>query len=110
MIHNAYTIFDRKALIFNTPFYAVNDGSAVRSFSDLVGDMNTQVGRHPADFVLYRCGVFDDSNGLFGAEVPLVHVVDATSLVPRQQSLPFDPRPLHRTGPNGEAVPFNDHE
>lgn len=90
MIHHAYTIYDRKALIYSPPFFAVADGAAVRMFQDLVGDTGTQVGRHPGDFVLFRAGQYDDSKGeLFS--ITLVHIVDALALVPRQHPLPFDP-------------------
>lgn len=99
MITNAYTIYDRKALIYSAPFFAVADGLAMRMFSDLVADSNTQVGRHPADFVLYRCGGYDDSNGLMSPATALQHIVDATALVRHQPSLPFDPP--RRTDANG---------
>lgn len=94
MIHNAYTVYDRKALIYSPPFFAVADGAAVRMFQDLAGDTNTQVGRHPGDFVLYRCGGYDDSNGSLLPVTALQHIVDALALVPRQGPLPFDPQPV----------------
>lgn len=94
MIHKAYTIYDRKALIYSPPFFAVADGAAVRMFQDLAGDTGTQVGRHPADFVLYRCGGYDDGNGSLLPVTALEHIVDAMALVPRQGPLPFDPQPV----------------
>lgn len=94
MIHHAFTIYDRKSLIYSPPFFAVADGVAVRIFGDLVVDQNTQVGRHPADFVLYRCGGYDDSNGSMLPVTALQHIVDAQALVPQQSSLPFDPQPV----------------
>lgn len=99
MIHHAFTIYDRKALIYSPPFFAVADGIAVRMFQDLVGDTGTQVGRHPADFVLYRCGAYDDSNGSMLPVTALQHIVDATALVPRQSPLPFDPQPASPARP-----------
>lgn len=90
MIYKAYTIHDRKALTYSPPFFQLQDGQAVRMLQDLVGDTGTQIGRHPADFVLYRIGTYDDSNGGMSATV-LEHVVDAIALVPRPTPLPFDP-------------------
>lgn len=83
MLLNAYSIFDTKALIFHAPFFFAQDGQAVRALSDLVADTNTQIGRHPADFVLYRVGDWDDQSGQLGGDRTRVHVVDAISLVPR---------------------------
>lgn len=88
---NAYAIYDRKTLAYFPPFYAVTDGAAVRSLADLVGDPNTNVGRHPNDYVLYNVGIFDDSKGALIAHSPIIHVIDAASLVRQlQHEIPFD--------------------
>ena len=110
MIVNGYTIYDRKALTYSPPFFAVADGAAVRMFTDLVGDQNTQVGRHPGDFVLYRCGGYDDSNGSLLPVTALQHIVDAMALVARPVPLPFDPQPGASARPSGNgALSPQDH-
>lgn len=86
---NAYTLFDNKALNYHAPFFMATDGAAVRALSDLVSDLNTNVGRHPSDFVLYYCGQYDDSNGQFWPELPLRHIMDAIALVKIQPELPM---------------------
>lgn len=86
----AYTVYDRKALQYHAPFFAVADGAAVRSFMDLANDLQTNVGRHPGDYVLYRCGAYNDLNGELLSVGALVHIADALSLV-RQQPTIFDP-------------------
>lgn len=58
-----YSIYDRKAEIFNTPFFCRNDSVALRSFEDLLKDDRTTVSQHPEDFVLYKLGQFNDENG-----------------------------------------------
>lgn len=81
MIINAYAIQDRKASVFNTPFFAVSHGVACRSFSDVANDPNTTIYRHAADFALYHIGTFDDASGrLLPAELP-AHVADASSFI-----------------------------
>lgn len=90
MLLNAYSIFDNKALQYHPPFYASTDAAAVRQVSDLVQDLNTQVGRHPSDFVLFCVGEWNDQNGGFTPALPLIHVVDAIALVkPSAPVLPF---------------------
>lgn len=94
---HAYCVYDRKGLIYNSPFFAVSDGSAARSFSDLANDMSTTVGRHPMDYVLFRVGTFDDGNAMLQPENP-VHIADANALVSPKAELPFT-----RSRANGEA-------
>lgn len=89
MLLRAYSIFDNKALQYNPPFYAATDGAAVRSLQDIVNDPNTSVGRHPADYILYCVGTWDDGKGRFEPMSPLLHVMDAISLVRIQKDLPF---------------------
>lgn len=84
---NAYTLYDNKALNYHAPFFMATDGAAVRALQDLVSDLNTNVGRHPGDYVLYFCGTYDDSNGQLWPEQPLRHVMDAIALVKVQGTL-----------------------
>lgn len=87
MLLRAYSIYDVKALQYHPPFFASTNGAAVRSVHDLVNDTNTSVGRHPADYVLYCVGEYDDSKGALRPFVPLEHVIDAVSLVRHQPSM-----------------------
>jgi hypothetical protein len=81
MIINAYSIYDVKALTYSNPFFAINDATAIRIVTDAASDPNTSLGRHPADFILYRVGTFDGSNSaLLGCD-PRDHVVDIVALL-----------------------------
>lgn len=91
MLLKAYTIYDCKALQYHSPWFAVSDGAAVRSFSDLANDPQTNIGRHPRDYSLWHCGVYDDNNGQFAPVIPLVHVCDAQALIAAQGELPLSP-------------------
>lgn len=111
MIIHAYTLYDRKALQYHQPFFAVSDGAAVRMLQDLVADSNTLPGRHPGDFVLYRCGAYDDSNGSLLPVSTLGHIIDASAVAPRATPLPFDPEPGAATRAAGIAeVPADQAE
>lgn len=99
MLLNAYTIYDRKALQYHPPFFASTDGAAIRMVSDLAADPNTSVGRHPEDYVLFRAGGYDDSNGKLFALAVLDHVADAASLLRLPSRLPlFDSPPASANG------------
>ena len=60
MIINVYTIFDVKAQFYNKPFYLANDSVAVRTFSDLANDPQTDVAKHPEDYILFALGTYND--------------------------------------------------
>ena len=94
----AFTIFDNKALQYHPPFFASTDGSAVRSLRDLVEDLNSTIGRHPTDYVLYCCGSYNDQNGHFESEMPLRHIMDAIALVKIQPHL------FNKAGNSGEGA------
>lgn len=81
MLVNAYSIYDRKALHYHPPFYSHTDAAAARSFADLANDPQTNIGRHPSDYVLYCVGQYDDAKGTLLPIQPLRHVADATALV-----------------------------
>lgn len=86
MTLNAYSIYDNKALVYHSPFFAPTDGAAMRMFADTVNDPNTTLSRHPADYSLHRVGQFDDSNGEIVAHMR-AHVVDALTLLKKQEPL-----------------------
>lgn len=81
MMLRAYSIFDTKALVYMQPFFTSTNGAAVRMLADTANDMNTTIGRHPADYVLYCIGHYDDQSGAMTPYSPLEHVVDAVALV-----------------------------
>lgn len=99
MVLRAYSIFDQKALQYHPPFFTSTDGAAVRSLLDLVSDVQTTIGRHPSDYVLYYVGDYDDQKGAMLPVSPLVHVVDAISLV-----APKSPLPLFSNGRDTDGV------
>jgi len=87
---NAYSIFDNKALVYQMPFFAPNDGHAVRAFGDIANSSDTLVGRHPGDFSLFHVGEYDDQNASLSGLSPLRHVIDAVALVRLQPAPMFD--------------------
>lgn len=88
----AYTIFDTKALTYSAPFYASTDGAATRIVKDAVSDPNTTLGRHPADYILYCVGSWDDTAGTFDPAAIRDHIIDLVALVPVPAPTPlFEP-------------------
>lgn len=102
MLVRCYSVYDRKTLAYHPPYYAPTDGSAVRSLSDAMQDPNTSFHRHPADYVLYYIGTFDDQSGQMMAQVPAQHVVDCITLVPP----PSSSSPLLDLADQDGTIPF----
>lgn len=92
---HGYSIYDRKALVYHSPFFAVADGAALRSFSDLANDADTTVGKHPSDYILFRVCTFDDATGELLPNAA-IHIADANALVRQQPDL-FRPNSNGRT-------------
>lgn len=67
MIINAYVIFDTKAEIYNKPFYFLNDKIALRAAQDLIDDPQTDVHKHPEDFMMFHIGTYEDETAHFKA-------------------------------------------
>lgn len=89
MILNAYTFYDIKTRYYSRPFFEVTDAAAVRILSDLVNDPSTQIGRHPADYVLYGIGQFDDQSGLLLQQSAVHHIADALTQLRDQPTPPL---------------------
>lgn len=70
MILHVMSVHDKAVRAFMQPFYARSIGEAIRSFTELANDPQTNVARHPSDFVLFDLGEFDDNSGLFISREP----------------------------------------
>lgn len=81
MIVNAYSIYDLKSLVFHNPFYAPTNGAALRIVQDVANDLNTSIGRHPQDYVLYRVGSYNDADGVYQTLDIREHVIDVAALI-----------------------------
>lgn len=62
-MHKFYSLYDTKVATFGNPFCALSDGAACRMVIDAAGDPNTMLHKHPADFILYFLGTFDEDTG-----------------------------------------------
>lgn len=86
MILKMCAVYDSATQMFGRPFFMVAHGQAIRSFRDEVmrNEANNDLNKHPADFTLYALGDFDDSTGLFTAEVApaqLIRGVDVINVI-----------------------------
>lgn len=90
----AYSIHDVCADAYGTPFFAMSDPVAARSFLALSDDPQSTLYQAPSDYTLYRIGYFDDSTGTIMSEPTPVFVVRASAKSTRVDPLDVvdDPR------------------
>ena len=58
-----FSVFDSKAKAFLQPFFCVNAGVAVRSFSQAAQDKQGDFHRFASDFTLFEIGSWDETQG-----------------------------------------------
>lgn len=70
MILQAYSVLDAKTGVFSPPFFTHHPANAIRMITDVASDLSTLIGRHPADYVLYQIGTWDDSTAHYEGQSP----------------------------------------
>ena len=63
MILQAYSVYDKLAKVFARPVYFTNDDVATRAVIDAIKTGEPEFAKHPEDYVFFRIGEFNDSNG-----------------------------------------------
>lgn len=72
MILQVFSVYDVKADLYGTPFFMPTRGQAIRAFSDLANDPQSQVSRYPDDFRLECIGSWTDDSGVLSSQSPVV--------------------------------------
>lgn len=60
MITKIYSILDTVAQVYSQPFYMINDGMAIRAFSNEANDEKSNVCKYPEQFQLMLIGELND--------------------------------------------------
>lgn len=67
----AYSVYDSKTMVFQTPWFMLSRGAALRGFADLVNDERSSVNKHPEDYSLFEIGKWKDDTGEFVPMTPV---------------------------------------
>ncbi len=67
---NIYTIYDTASGLYRFPMFVSSDGEALRSFSDAALNAESDIGKHPEDYTIFRNGSFNDVTGEILGEQP----------------------------------------
>lgn len=95
MIFKVFAIYDDKAKAYMQPFLLPENGQAKRAFFDAVNEPTSPIGRHAADYTLFRIGSYNDADGVLTPEVPHATIANGVQLLQREM---FENPPLK----NGE--------
>ena len=65
-----YSVYDVATETFMPPVYAKTEAEALRGFREASSAPDNQIGKHPADYSLFRIGEFTDHNADLRSEPP----------------------------------------
>ena len=69
MKHVILSIYDTATEAYMRPFTAQSEGQALRMFEDEVKRPDSEIGKHPEHYQLYKIGEFQDHNAEITSEV-----------------------------------------
>lgn len=81
-----YAIFDSAVSCYRQPFVMEADGAAVRAFTDICMNKDTDIAKHPTDFSLHRIGDYEDTTGELTGEPPFT-LAHATTIVAKSRQM-----------------------
>jgi len=74
MIKHVYSVYDNKCEFHKFTFAQRTKGEAIRTFTDLANDANTEICKHPEDFSLFFIADFDETKGEYKNVTPPEHL------------------------------------
>jgi hypothetical protein len=86
MKKNAYSFKDQKAGTYSDPYYAINDATASRSFSQACDTPDTMLNQYPEDFSLFKVGEWDDTSASLKGIDPVFIMNGKTQIKPEEKT------------------------
>ena len=65
-----FSIHDKAAQVYTTPFFEHNRALAIRALATQVTNKDGLLNSHPEDFVLYKLAEYDDATGTITPHEP----------------------------------------
>lgn len=85
MSKKMYSVFDKKAQVYGTPFFTQNEALALRSFQRAANDSTIDLGLFPNDFTLVELGDFDEDTGKISVMPHNRPICSASELVNKEK-------------------------
>jgi len=78
------SVYDNKARLFSTPFFAHSKTTAVRDFHTAALDPASQINKFPGDYELWVVGEWDDETGNIQPLSQIEFVTKAHALIDQE--------------------------
>lgn len=69
MKYHMFSIYDSKAMSYQTPVFLRTAGEAIRHFETAANDPDSFIGRNPEDYTLFSFGTYDDETAEFVLQI-----------------------------------------
>lgn len=63
MILKIFSVYDSATKVYNTPFFMLTNAEAIRAFSTMAMDTQSNICKHSHDFHLFFLGTYDNVTG-----------------------------------------------
>lgn len=90
-----FCIYDAKAKFYNKPFNFPNTQTAMRMFTDLANDPNSEICKHPEDYTMFHLGSYDDEQAKITVNKIPEPICSALSV--HQPDIPFPSESFEKT-------------
>lgn len=84
MLLSMFAIYDTAVQTWRSPVFARSRGQILREFADAANNPQTEFAKHPADYVLFELGTFDDDKCEFNLLAAPVRICIAMDFVKTQ--------------------------
>ncbi len=107
-----FVIYDSKANAYMQPWFLTNEPMAMRAFGDLINDPESNAGKHPEDYTLFKIGTFNDTTAEvdWTSPVTLGNGIQYKKQDEEQPDLFFDKLGINEAAQLGLVEPTDSHE
>lgn len=85
MMMKIVTIYDKKAEAYALPMFFQSLGQAERSFGDIINDKQQPIGQHPADYIMFAIGEWDELKGVISVFAVQINVAEGIHLLKKEK-------------------------
>lgn len=82
-----YCIYDKKAMMFQVPFFGITDAQTIRNLQQRFNrNQESPEYIYPQDFCVYHVGYFDDQHGLIQAFDSAELIIELTAIIEKEKT------------------------
>lgn len=86
MLLKVFSIRDTAAEAYNQPFFMLTQAEAIRIFTNMANDPESNISKHSSDYHLYYLGTYDNQTGYFSQDKEILNIGRADSFKKERQA------------------------